>query len=49
MKKNFKQLILNIQEYPLNKQKELLDNNLKEWMGHTPQIDDILIMGIRVD
>jgi serine phosphatase RsbU (regulator of sigma subunit) len=49
MKKNFKRLILDIQDYPMNKQKELLDNNLKEWMGHSPQIDDILVMGIRTD
>ena len=49
MKKNFKRLILSIQDYPMTKQKELLDNNLKEWMGHSPQIDDILVMGIRTD
>jgi hypothetical protein len=47
MKKNFKRLILDIQDYPMDKQKEVLDNNLKEWMGHSPQIDDILVMGIR--
>jgi hypothetical protein len=49
MKKNFKRLILDIQEYPMNKQKDLLDQNLKEWMGHSPQIDDILVMGIRTE
>jgi serine phosphatase RsbU (regulator of sigma subunit) len=49
MKKNFKQLILDIQDHPINKQKELLDNNLMEWMGHSPQIDDILILGLRID
>jgi serine phosphatase RsbU (regulator of sigma subunit) len=49
MKKNFKRLILDIQDYPMNKQKELLENNLKEWMGSSPQIDDILVMGIRTD
>ena len=49
MKKSFKRLILDVQDYPMDKQKELLDNNLKEWMGHTPQIDDILVMGIRTD
>jgi serine phosphatase RsbU (regulator of sigma subunit) len=49
MKKNFKSLILDVQDYPLNKQRELLDQNLKDWMGHTPQIDDILVMGLRID
>jgi hypothetical protein len=49
MKKNFKKLILEIQDFPMSKQKELLDKNLKEWMGQTPQIDDILVMGIRTE
>ena len=30
-------------------QKDLLDNKLKAWMGNSPQIDDILVMGIRID
>ncbi|HZL77115.1 MAG TPA: SpoIIE family protein phosphatase [Bacteroidales bacterium] len=49
MKKNFKKLILEIQDYPMNKQKELLEKNLKDWMGQVPQIDDILVMGIRTE
>jgi serine phosphatase RsbU (regulator of sigma subunit) len=49
MKKNFKRFILEIQDYPMNKQKELLEQNLKSWMGQTPQIDDILVMGIRTE
>jgi hypothetical protein len=47
MKKSFKRLILDIQDYPMSKQKELLDNNIKLWMKNSPQIDDILVMGIR--
>jgi serine phosphatase RsbU (regulator of sigma subunit) len=49
MKKKFKRLLLEIQDYPMSKQKELLDKNLRDWMGETPQIDDILVMGIRTD
>jgi serine phosphatase RsbU (regulator of sigma subunit) len=49
MKKRFKRLILEIQELPMSKQKEAFDNNIKEWMGGSPQIDDILVMGIRTD
>jgi serine phosphatase RsbU (regulator of sigma subunit) len=49
MKKNFKKLILEIQDQPMNRQKELLDKNLKDWMGQSPQIDDILVMGIRTE
>jgi serine phosphatase RsbU (regulator of sigma subunit)/ligand-binding sensor domain-containing protein len=49
MKKNFKKLILEIQIYPMKKQKEILEKRLMDWMGQTPQIDDILVMGIRTD
>jgi sigma-B regulation protein RsbU (phosphoserine phosphatase) len=49
MKKNFKKLILEIQIYPMKKQKEILEKRLIDWMGQTPQIDDILVMGIRTD
>jgi hypothetical protein len=42
-------LILDIQDDPMSKQKELLDQNLNEWMGQSPQIDDILVMGIRTE
>jgi serine phosphatase RsbU (regulator of sigma subunit) len=47
MKKNFKRFILEIQDYPMDKQKELLEQNLNSWMDQSPQIDDILVMGIR--
>ena len=47
MKKNFKRLILDIQDNPMEKQRELLEQNLIEWMGPTPQIDDILVLGIK--
>jgi len=49
MKKNFKRLLLDIQDYPMSRQKELLEKNLQEWMGTSPQIDDILVMGIRTE
>lgn len=49
MKKSFKRFILDIQDFPMVKQQELLDENLKEWKGKGPQIDDILVMGIRTE
>lgn len=49
MKKNFKKLILNIQSYPMTRQKEILEKNIKAWMGQSPQIDDILVLGIRTE
>jgi ligand-binding sensor domain-containing protein len=49
MKKNFKKLLLEIQDYPMKKQKEILETTLAEWMGDTPQIDDILVLGLRTE
>jgi serine phosphatase RsbU (regulator of sigma subunit) len=49
MKKNFKRLILEIQDLPMDKQKETLEKNMMVWIGNSPQIDDILILGIRIE
>jgi len=48
MKKNFKRLILEIQDHPMDKQQDLLEKNLIDWMGPSPQIDDILVLGIKI-
>ena len=45
--KNFKRLILEIQDHPMDKQKELLEENLAAWMGQSPQTDDVIVLGIR--
>ncbi len=49
MKKNFKKFILEIQDHSMTEQRDLLEKNLTEWRGLSPQIDDILVMGIRID
>ncbi|MEE4115410.1 MAG: SpoIIE family protein phosphatase [Marinilabiliaceae bacterium] len=48
LKKNLKKLILEIQGVPMKQQKELLEKSLVDWMGTNDQVDDILIMGIKV-
>jgi serine phosphatase RsbU (regulator of sigma subunit) len=48
LKKNLKKLILDVQGMPMKKQKALLEKNLEDWMGDNDQVDDILVMGIRV-
>jgi len=48
MKRNFKRLLLDIQEHNMSKQKDILEETLKQWKGDTPQIDDILVLGIRI-
>ncbi len=48
LKKNLKKLILDIQGVPVKQQKDLLDKRLVDWMGDMEQVDDILVMGIRI-
>jgi len=45
--KPFKRLLLRINAEPAAKQRELLELELKTWMGKLDQVDDILVMGIR--
>jgi len=43
----FKNLLAAISAEPVEKQIEMLDTELKTWMGKEPQVDDILVLGIR--
>ena len=47
--KRFKETILAIQKEPLPKQKEILDKTIEEWRGKNDQVDDILVIGFRVN
>jgi phosphoserine phosphatase RsbU/P len=46
--KRFEELIFEIHTKPLETQKELLKSTLYEWMGSNSQVDDILVIGIKV-
>jgi len=46
--KNLQQLLLNNANKPMLEQKQILENTLKDWQGNMEQVDDILIVGIRV-
>lgn len=47
--RRFKHLLLNMHQLDMEKQREILENNVKEWRGQEEQVDDILIIGIKVD
>lgn len=49
MSKNFQQLLLQIHEQPMEQQKEILDQKFEEWKGDYYQLDDILVIGIRLE
>ena len=48
LSKNFKDLLLKIHQEPLREQKNILDKTIADWMGDHSQIDDILVIGVRV-
>ena len=49
MSKNFKKLLLELQSTPLRDQGAALEKVLLGWMGEISQIDDILVMGLRMN
>ena len=46
--KRFEQLLFEIHNDPLEEQKEKLKLTLFDWMGNNDQVDDILVIGIRI-
>lgn len=48
MYKPFKRLLLSNAHLPMNKQQEILNETLDQWMGMLAQVDDICVMGIRI-
>jgi serine phosphatase RsbU (regulator of sigma subunit) len=46
--RKFRKLLLDIRENPMSDQKRILTDTLESWQGDVEQIDDILVMGIRV-
>ncbi len=48
MFRKFEELLLAIHSLPMIDQKEILQKKLYEWMGINDQVDDILVIGIKV-
>lgn len=46
--KRFKELLLSISGMPMMAQKEVLERTIREWKGSEEQVDDILLIGMRV-
>lgn len=47
MYKQFKNLLLAVQGYSMEKQKNIVAEKFDKWKGGSPQIDDVILMGIR--
>ena len=46
--KNFRKLLLDIHKKPFYEQKNILDKTIVEWHIGQPQIDDILVIGVKM-
>ena len=46
--KNFKNLLLDINRYSMEEQARIPDKTHLEWKGKHSQLDDILVMGIKL-
>ncbi len=49
MGKNLRELIFTHSHLPLTEQKIVLNNTLNNWMGQIEQVDDVTIMGVKID
>lgn len=48
MEKNFKQLLVDNQLLPSKKQRDLFKTTINTWKGDLEQIDDILVIGVKI-
>jgi len=48
MKKQLKEMLIDISHMPLNEQETHIDNRMKDWMSEEFQVDDICVLGFKV-
>jgi len=46
-KKNFRAMLTQIADKPVEEQLKFVETNFEEWKGDRPQLDDVLVMGVR--
>jgi serine phosphatase RsbU (regulator of sigma subunit) len=47
MYRRFRYLLMTIYRFPVDDQKAILEENIKSWMGNSPQLDDMLVIGFK--
>ncbi len=47
--KRFKKMLIDNRNLPMHEQKEVIQKTLKEWQGDKAQVDDILVVGVKLD
>ncbi|SFF55441.1 PP2C family protein-serine/threonine phosphatase [Thermoflexibacter ruber] len=48
MVRRLRELLASLALLPMSEQKEILDKTFEEWKGKHPQIDDVLIFGVKI-
>ncbi len=48
MVKRFQELLLQIHSLPMNEQQRTLHNEFNTWKGNLQQVDDVLVMGLKI-
>lgn len=46
--KNFRDTLLNVHQKPMKEQHDFLKNQIETWQGTYEQVDDILVIGVRI-
>lgn len=49
MQSQFRNLLFDIHKKPMPEQRRILDNTIEHWRGNEDQVDDILVIGMRVN
>jgi len=47
-KRNFKEIIVNINKLPMLEQHKIFENTFEQWKGTNEQTDDVLVIGIKI-
>ncbi|NOZ46701.1 MAG: tetratricopeptide repeat protein [Chlorobi bacterium] len=48
MSNNFKELIINLRNYPINRQKDIINSKFNEWKKQESQVDDVTILCVQI-
>lgn len=49
LRKNFKALLIEVSRFGMKEQKEILEKTFDEWKNNYEQVDDVLIIGVKLD
>ena len=46
---HFRNLLLQLANQPIDLQKQILSKTLQDWCGNLDQVDDILVIGLKIE